>query len=145
MAVEKDNRNILILNQKRPVGIALGIVEDQLRRLEWLIRKGEQQGLFFRISDDIKEEAKPLLQERIERLMQRIGDLKDSFDLTHTQKEWNLSSLVESISLYLRVELENVMSAKLKGYGPVDPELKDLLDPKLREMISLLKEINSMV
>ena len=136
---------MLNLNQKRSLGITLGIMEDELRRLESLIRIGEQRNLFSKIVDDLKVEEKPLLQAKIERLMDNLLSLKDSFDLRHSQKELILSSIVKSMAVYLVVELEDALSERLKGYGPVAPGLKESLDPKLREMISILYEMNSMV
>ena len=77
--------------------------------------------------------------------MADLQQLKEIFDLRHSQKDFVLSSMVKSIALYLTVQLENTMSDRLKGYGPVPPQLENSLDAKLREMISLLYEINSMV
>ena len=136
---------MLNLNQKRSLGITLGIMEDELRHLESLIRIGEQRNLFSHIADDLKAEEKPLLRVKIERLMDNLLSLKASFDLRHSQKELILSSIVKSTALYLVVELEDVLSDRLKGYGPVEPGLKESLDPKLREMISILNEMNAMI
>lgn len=127
------------------MGITLGILEDQLRHLEGLILKGEQRNLFSLISDDIKPEAKQDLRRRIERLLDLIAGLKDYFDLHQSQKEFLLSAVVQSTVLFLQIEVENAMSARMKGYGPVDRKVKDTLDPKLKEMISVLNEINAIV
>lgn len=136
---------MLNLNQKRSLGITLGIIEDELRRLESLIHNGEQRNLFSHIADDLKAEEKPLLRVKIERLINNLLSLKASFDLRHSQKELIPSSIVKSTALYLVVELEDVLSDRLKGYGPVEPGLKESLDPKLREMISILNEMNAMI
>jgi hypothetical protein len=136
---------MLNLNQKRSLGITLGIMEDELRHLESLIRIGEQRNLFSHIADDLKAEEKPLLRVKIERLMDNLLSLKASFDLRHSQKELILSSIVKSTALYLVVALEEALSDRLKGYGPVEPGLKESLDPKLREMISILNEMNAMI
>jgi len=136
---------MLNLNQKRSLGITLGIMEDELRHLESLIRIGEQRNLFSHITDDLKAEEKPLLRVKIERLMDNLLSLKASFDLRHSQKELILSSIVKSTALYLVVALEEALSDRLKGYGPVEPGLKESLDPKLREMISIINEMNAMI
>ena len=52
--VSQDENNMLNLSQKRSLGIALGIVEDELRHLGREIRQGEQQNLFSHIVDDLK-------------------------------------------------------------------------------------------
>jgi hypothetical protein len=118
-------------------------VEDELRRLESLIHTGEQRNLFSQIADDLKAEDKPLLQAKIERLMGNLLSLKEFFDLRHSQKELSLRAVVEAMVVYLQVELENVKSDRLKGYGEVHPALKETLDPKLGEMITILGQMAS--
>jgi len=134
---------MLNLYQKRSLGITLGIVEEELRRLESLICNGEQRNLFSQIDDDLKAEEKPLLQEKIERLINNLLSLKEFFDLRHSQKELSLRAMVKAMAVYLQVELENVMSKRLKGYGEVNPGLQETLDPKLSEIIAILGQMES--
>jgi len=134
---------MLNLNQKRSLGITLGIMEDELRHLESLIRIGEQRNLFSHIADDLKAEEKPLLQAKIEGLMDDLLSLKEVFDLRHSQKDLSLRAMVKAMAVYIQVELENVMSNRLKGYGEVNPGLKETLDPKLGEMITILGQMES--
>jgi len=134
---------MLNLYQKRSLGITLGIVEEELRRLESLIHTGEQRNLFSQITDDLRAEDKPLLRAKIECLMNNLLSLKEVFDLRHSQKELSLRAVVESVAIYLQVELENVKSHRLKGYGEVHPGLKETLDPKLVEMIAILDQMAS--
>ena len=142
--LRKDGQRMLNLYQKRSLGITLGIVEEELRRLESLIRNGEQRNLFSQIDDDLKAEEKPLLQEKIEGLINNLLYLKEVFDLRHSQKELSLRATVKAMAVYLQVELENVMSKRLKGYGEVNPGLPETLDPKLSEMITILGQMESM-
>jgi len=134
---------MLNLYQKRSLGITLGIVEDELRRLQSLIHIGEQRNLFSQITDDLKAEEKPLLQAKIEGLMDDLLSLKEVFDLRHSQKDLSLRAMVKAMAVYIQVELENVMSNRLKGYGEVNPGLKETLDPKLGEMITILGQMES--
>jgi hypothetical protein len=70
--------------------------------------------------------------------------LKEVFDLRHSRKELSLRATVKAMAVYLQVELENVMSKKLKGYGEVNPGLPETLDPKLSEMITILGQMELM-
>jgi len=108
-----------------------------------MILQGEETGLFFHITDDLRSEEKRLLQEKIDLLMDYLVYLKTFFDLRHSQKELDLRGIVKATALYLSVNLEGSMSARLKGYGDVAPGLEELLDPKLKEMISLLGEMEA--
>jgi hypothetical protein len=141
--LSKDGQSMLNLYQKRSLGITLGIVEDELRRLQSLIHIGEQRNLFSQITDDLKAEEKPLLQAKIEGLMDDLLSLKEVFDLRHSQKDLSLRAMVKAMAVYIQVELENVMSNRLKGYGEVNPGLKETLDPKLGEMITILGQMES--
>jgi len=134
---------MLNLDQKRSVGITLGIVEDELKRLRQVLRQGEEESLFSHIEDDLKPEQKRLLDEMIEHLMEYLIFLKQFFDLRHSQKNFILSGIVKATSVYLSVQLEEVRSDNLKGYGAVTPGLRESLDPKFDEMISILRQMES--
>lgn len=136
---------MLSINQKRSLGITLGIIEDELLRLQDLLHKGEQHNIFSHIADDLQAQEKKFLREQIRYLLETLLFLKSTFDLRHSHKELVLRSMVKSTVLYLIVELEQVFSDQLKGYGLVTPELRDKLDPKLKEIISILHEMNSQV
>jgi hypothetical protein len=69
--------------------------------------------------------------------------LKDSFDLTKGERV--LRWIVKATSVYLSAQMEEVISDKLKGYGEITLEVKETLDPILNEMISILRQMESMV
>jgi len=134
---------MLNLNQKRSLGITLGIVEDELKRLKGILQGEEGKSLFSYIEDDLTPEKKKLILEKINLLTEHMTSLKALFDLRHSQKELVMSAMVEAMAIYLTVQLEDAHAHKLRGYGEVHPGLKDSLDPKLDEMIALLGQMKS--
>jgi len=136
---------MLTLDQKRSLGIGLGIMEEEMDRLRRLLRTGEEENLFSRIMDDLTEEEKLLLEEKMDCLTEHLAYLKNFFDLRHSKKELTLRGMVKATAVYLMVELEGAMSPRLKGYGQVDPGLRESLDPKLKEMISILEQMESRI
>jgi hypothetical protein len=136
---------MLTLDQKRSLGIRLGIMEEEMNTLRSLLRGGSEEKLFSRVTDDLTEREKLLLGEKMERLTAYLADLKNSFDLRHSRKEITLRGLVKAIALYLIVQLEEARSFRLKGYGEVAPSLSETLDPILKEMTSLLQQMESMI
>lgn len=136
---------MLNLDQKRSLGVTLGIVEDELRRLEWMLDRAAEGWLFSRFTDDLSTEEKILIRGKIHLLLEEAASLKSCFDLHYSAKEFVLSSLVRAVVLYLTIELENAGSNRLRGYGEIAPGLKQSLDPKLEGMISLLNEMGSEV
>jgi hypothetical protein len=134
---------MLNLSQKRFLMVTLGEVEDKLRGLQGLLQDNREGGLFSSIKDDITKEEKNLLNEKIQYLIRYLVHLKRLFDLG--EGEFVLRYIVKATSIYLSIQLEEAMSRRLKGYGEVSQELKETLDPKLNEMKSVLRQMESIV
>jgi DNA-binding FrmR family transcriptional regulator len=134
---------MLNLNQKKALRLKLGLLQDELRRLRRLLQKSEGQKLLLQIVDDLTEEERSLLNERIDRLIGHVIRLKNSFDLT--KEERVVRQIVKATSAYLSVQMEEIISDKLKGYGEITLEVKETLDPILIEIISILRQMESIV
>jgi len=130
-------------SQKNALRLTLELLEDELRQLRRLLQKGEGQKLLLHIVDDLTEEEKSLLNERIDRLISYVIHLKDSFDLTNRERV--LRRIVKATSVYLSAQVEEVISDKLKGYGETTLEVKETLDPILNDMISILRQMESII
>ena len=134
---------MLNASQKNALRLTLGLLEDELRHLRRLLQKGEGQRLLLGIVDDLTEEEKSLLNERIDRLKSCVICLKHAFDLT--KEERAVRRIVKATSAYLSVQMEEIISDKLKGYGEISSKVKETLDPILNEMISILRQMESIV
>jgi hypothetical protein len=130
-------------SQKRFLMVTLREVEDKLRRLKGLLQDNKEEELFSRIKDDIGQEEKNLLSEKIDYLIAYLANLKKLFDLG--ESEFVLRYIVKATSAYLSIQLEEAMSNRLKGYGEIMNGLKETLDPKLNEMKSVLRQMESIV
>ena len=134
---------MLNLRQKRFLMVTLGEVEDKLKRLKGLLQNKREERLFSRIKDDIGQEERNLLDEKIDYLIAYLADFKRLFDLG--ESEFVLKYIVKATSVYLSIQLEEAMSRRLKGRGEVTPDLEETLDPKLNEMRLVLHQMESMV
>jgi hypothetical protein len=130
-------------SQKNALRLTLELLESELRHLRRLLQKGEGQRLLLHIMDDLTDEEKRLLNERIDRLISYVVHLKDSFDLTNREKV--LRRIVKATSVYLSTQVGELIPEKLEQYGEMTVEVKEILDPILNEMISILGQIESMV
>ncbi len=130
-------------SQKNALRLTLELLEDELRRLRRLLQKSEGQRLLLHIVDDLTGEEKNLLNERIDRLIICVIHLKGSFDLTN--RERGLRRIVKTTSVYLSAQVEEVISDKLRGYGETTLEAQETLEPILNEMISILRQMESIV
>jgi hypothetical protein len=130
-------------SQKRFLLVTLGEVEDKLKRLKGLLQDNREEGLFSLIKDDIGQEEKILLNEKIDYLIRYLVYLKKLFKLG--ESEFVLRYIVKATSVYLSVQLEEAMSRRLKGYGEITIELEETLDPTLNEMKLVLRQMESIV
>jgi hypothetical protein len=130
-------------SQKRFLMVTFGEVEDKLRSLKEFLQNKREEGIFTRIKDDIGQEEKNFLNEKIDYLIAYLANLKRLFGLG--ENELVLKYIVKATSVYLSIQLEEAMSYKLKGYGEIMKGLKETLDPKLNEMKSVLRQMESIV
>jgi hypothetical protein len=134
---------MLNLNQKKALRLKLGLLQDELRRLRRLLQKSEGQKILLQIVDDLSDKERSLLNERIDRLISHAIRLKNSFDLPKEGRV--VRRIVKTTSAYLSVQMEEIISDKLKGYGEITLEVKETLDPILIEIISILRQMESIV
>jgi len=130
-------------NHKRVLSETFREVEDELRDLRRLLLRTEEERIFLHIVDDLTQEEKQVFNVKIGQMMDLIIRLKSLFELKPGQRV--LRWIARATAVYLSVQLEQVMSDRLEGYGEVAPEDKETLDPKLNEMLSIFREVKSTV
>jgi hypothetical protein len=130
-------------SHKRALIAALGEVENKLTSLRWFLLKTEGERLFLHVTDDLTLDEKEKLIQKIECLMDRLISLKSLFGLKPSERV--LRWIARATAVYLSVQLEEIKSDRLRGYGEVKTEAKDILDPTLNEMILILREMESTV
>jgi hypothetical protein len=130
-------------NHKRVLSETFREVEDELRDLRRLLLRTEEERIFLHIVDDLTQEEKQVFNVKIGQMMDLIIRLKSLFELKPGQRV--LRWIARATAVYLSVQLEQVMSDKMEGYGEVAPEDKQTLDPKLNEMLSIFREMKSTV
>jgi len=131
----------LNLNHKRALSAALREVEEELAYLKRLLLKSEEERLFLHINDDLAQEERQRLIGKIEWLTNRLGYLKNLFGLEPGERI--LRWIVRGTLVYLSVQLEEIKSDRLEGYGKITPEGKEMLDSKLNEMLSIFRDMKS--
>lgn len=123
--------------------VTLGEVEDKLRGLKPLLQDNQDERLFSHIKHDVGQEERDLLNEKIDYLIVFLGNLKRLFELG--ESEFALKNIVKTTSVYLSIQLEEAMSDRLKRYGEITNGLRETLDPILIEIISILRQMESIV
>ena len=130
---------MLNANQERFLRATLGVVEGELTNLRRLLRMDEEERLFLRPVDDLTQQEKQRLVEKMDRLKEYTLHLKNLFGLNPGER--SVRRMVKAASVYLAVDLEEAMSDRLRGRGEVTPEIRETLDPILKKMVSLVRDM----
>jgi hypothetical protein len=130
---------MLNANQERFLRATLGVVEGELMNLRRLLLMDEEERLFLHTVDDLTQQEKQRLIEKMERLREYMLHLKNLFGLNPGER--SARRMVKAASVYLAVDLEETMSDRLRGRGEVAPDVKETLDPVLKKMVSLVRDM----
>jgi len=130
---------MLNADQERFLRATLGVVEGELINLRRLLLKDEEERLFLHTVDDLTQQEKQRLVEKVDRLKAHMLHLKNLFGLEPGER--SVRRMVKAASVYLAVDLEETMSDRLRGRGEVAPDIKETLDPVLKKMISLVRDM----
>lgn len=105
------------------------MVERDLFDIEDLLGSKGRVGVLFRIENDVPEEARELLIEKIIFIRQEIKKIAGQFSL---EKETiSLKQKLGGKLSLLGVDVEEIESKRLRGYGEVAEGLAEALDPQL--------------
>jgi hypothetical protein len=134
--------------ETRAAGKSRRVVSAVIRRVEatcdeildWMMRPG---GNLQQFSEDVPAPQAVELRVLVDRLRREVHEV---------QKEVAVDPLVQSrrrsiasaISL-TRVELEEVLTPGLRGYGTLSPNLEAALDAKFQRLLSCLSAIGSVL
>jgi hypothetical protein len=129
--------------QKRNVSVTMTLVDEGLNRCRHLIKQGGERGLLYAIEDDLSALQKGNLLSRIQEMQEVLSQLDGQFQLTH--KVSSLTSQVAGELSYLWTIIEECASHRLRGYGSVDESLKTELDPRLVQLITLIRAMESIL
>src|SRR3990172_11033908 len=145
MNVERPDLHNEVLNplQKNSLRISLMLIERGMLEVDRLLSDGEHEGILFRITDDLREETKTDLWRLIHELRQIVREMKDRFQL-------DLEIDEKSRAIFGKVPLlweivTDTDANRLRGYGKIDPALKDLLDPSVERLSRLLLSMHQLV
>lgn len=112
----------------------LSIVEELLSEIELVFEKRER--IFLKINRKIEEKK---ILTKINEIKMILKGLKKEFDIK--EEEITDEAIVNSRCAKIWEILNDLKSDKLKRYGEVPKELKDILDPKIERLIYLINEI----
>ena len=112
--------------------------ENLLQAKHWLDGYNESGALYHR-ELNISGEDKIAALEKIESALMIIEQLAQTLDLPHQEKDAAKMIAAQMNSAW--VSLSDSHAHNLKGYGEVHPQLADILDPSIDQLVQTALEL----
>jgi len=127
-------------NHKIRLSVSMQVLEDTISEVEEIIMKdANQRKLMNETIDNISSWEKALILKRIEEIRGLINYIAKELNLEKRREETR-SQILGAMTIQW-VNLEEIKSKKLSGYGEVPDEMREFLDPQVDRIISLVNEI----
>ena len=118
--------------QQTRLEFVLRAVEDKMLSMQELIDCGGASHLMSDLKNDLTPESRAALKAKMPAVCDRIKWLRDRFEL-HGETRPASREIYGGLSL-LWVDLHESTSKRLQGYGHIDPDDADTLDPELAKL-----------
>ena len=134
-----------LLNRAQYVAltVVLSGFERSLRQAESWLQGDWEEGVLFHTSLSLSPQQRAAALSEVATALQVIAQLAKRFRL-HPADEPLTNKIAAAMSVSW-ANLVDARSSKLRRYGPVDPRLRDSLDPELERLAQLARSISSLV
>jgi hypothetical protein len=129
--------------QKRGVTAVLRTVEEHLRSIEAMLDREDYPGILYEWKNDLPDNAKHLLSERIRNVRVAIEQAGNRFSLE--KQDRRASDEAFGKLPYCWQILEEAKASRLVRYGNVAEGLDRELDPLIDTIINLVLEMESVL
>jgi hypothetical protein len=128
-------------SHRRVVSALLRRVEATCEEvLDWLIRPS---GNLRHLSEDVSERQAGELRALVERLRRELQRVQNEVGVDPSAQSRS-RCIASSVSL-TRVEIEEVLTPGLRGYGALSPDLEAALDAKFARLLACLYAMSRVV
>lgn len=121
------------------LSVSMQVLEETLSEVEETIMGGKQRKIMTETVDNISPWGKALILKRIEEIKELISYIFQKLNLEKRREE--TKNRILGVMTIQCVNLEEIESKRLRGYGEVPDELREFLDPRVNKMIRLVDEI----
>lgn len=111
--------------------------------VERLLSAGEYHGILLQTTGDLDEETKASIQQLIEEVREGLRELKDRFQLD-LEVQSTSRAIFGKVPLLWEI-MTDTDASRLRGYGEIDPGLKEVLDPSIERLSRLLLSMHQLV
>jgi hypothetical protein len=115
------------------------ILEDTISEVGEIIKSTNQRKVMTETVNNLSSWEKALILERIEEIKELINCIARELNLEKRVEE--TKSRILSAMTIQWVNLEEIKSERLRGYGEVPDGLREFLDPQVDKLMNLVDEI----
>lgn len=126
-------------NHKARLSVSMEVLEDTISDVEEFIRSANQRRVMTETLNNLSPWEKALILKRIEEIRGLIIWIAQKLNLEKRREE--IKNRILGAMTIQRVNLEEIKSKRLHGYGEVPDELREFLDPQIDKIMSLVDEI----
>ncbi len=130
-------------SQRTSLCIAMRLIEDRMREIEWLLDHPDQYRLMSEVRNDMSGEMVRALREKIPGVYALIMTLRDRFALPSEIKQASREASKGLSQFWVMLQESNAKA--LRRYGEVDPALAPRLDPEIASLANLMLELQSVL
>ncbi len=126
-------------NHKARLSVSMQVLEDTISDVEGIMRGTDRRKVMTEVVDSFSSWEKALILKRIGEIKGLINYITQNLDLEKRKEETKRRIL--GVMTIQQVNLEEIKSKRLRGYGEVPGELREFLDPQVDKMMNLGDEI----
>jgi hypothetical protein len=126
-------------NHKVRLSVSMQILENTIYEMEEILRSSNHTKTLTEISNNLPPSESALILKHIEELKESINYVAQNLDLTKRKNE--VKRQILGAMTIERVNLEEIKSKRLCGYGEIPDDLREFLDPQVDKMMTHIDEI----
>lgn len=126
-------------NHKARLAVSMQVLEDTISDVEELIKSTNRSKIMTEAVHNLSSWEKALILKRIDEIRGLIDYIAQELKLEKRREE--TKSQILGVMTIQWVNLEEIKSKRLRGYGEVPDELREFLDPLVDVIMSLVNEI----
>ncbi|MER3446377.1 MAG: hypothetical protein C4291_05795 [Candidatus Dadabacteria bacterium] len=126
-------------NHKARLSVSMEVLEDTISGVEEIIRGANQRKAMIETLNNLSPWEKALILKRIDEIRGLITYVSQKLNLEKRREE--IKNRILGAMTIQRVNLEEIKSKRLRGYGEVPDELREFLDTQVDRIMNLIDEI----
>jgi hypothetical protein len=125
--------------QKTRLSVSMRVLENTVYEMEELVRDSNGRKTMTETVNNLTQRERDMILKRIVEIKESINYIAEHLNLTRRKVE--AKNLILGAMTVERVNLDEMKSKGLRGYGEVPDDLREFLDPQVEKMIALVDEI----